>query len=44
MAYGNIMLLYALYTEHETGTSDFELLSGQDFLLLNLTNFLLLGV
>jgi len=41
---GMIIILYPmLYAEGTAGTDNFQLLSGEDFLLLDLTNFLLLG-
>lgn len=38
-----IILMYALYAEQSGGSDDFELLSGEDFNLLDNSNFLLLG-
>lgn len=38
-----IVLYYYARGESIPGTDDFELLSGEDFLLLDFTNFLLLG-
>lgn len=37
------ILTYQMFQEHTAGTGDFELLSNEDFLLLDGTNFLLLG-
>lgn len=44
MYVGMIVVLYQLYVNNVSGSGDFELLSGEDFLLLDMSNFLLLGV
>lgn len=43
MAFALVTLMYyGAYTSGPAGTDDFELLSGEDFLLLDFSNFLLL--
>jgi hypothetical protein len=44
MGIGMIVILYQIYAERIAGTSDFILLAGDDFHLLDHTNFLLLGI
>jgi len=44
MALGLLVVIYGMYSAGPAGSDDFLLLSGEDFNLLDNTNFLLLGV
>ena len=43
MALGLLVITYGMYVEKISGSGDFVLLDGQDFNLLDNSNFLLLG-
>jgi hypothetical protein len=44
MHVGMMIVLYGIYSESPSGSDNFLLLSGEDFNLLDFSNFLLLGV